>query len=113
MSSSLLDRVRILGFDWAITSPNLELQQRNRYGETHYLGFQVHIDDSQPLQRQQETLLHELIHAGCEQFLINDNDVSETQIRVIAHVLSQALKDNPEVRGFIFGTRIGRTYRED
>lgn len=102
MTDALPEHVRILGFDWAITSPNLELQQRNRYGETHYLGFEVHVDDSQPLQRQQETLLHELIHAGCEQFLIDDNDVSETQIRVIAHVLFQALRDNEEVRGFIF-----------
>ena len=96
-------RVRILGFDWTITNPNLELQQRERYGETHYLGFEVHVDDSQPLQRQQETLLHELIHAGCQQFLIDDNDVSEAQVRIIGHILFQVLKDNAEVRGFIFG----------
>ena len=101
---SLPQRVRILGFDWTITSPNLELQQRERYGETHYLGFEVHVDDTQPLQRQRETLLHELIHAGCAQFLIDDNDVSEAQVRVIGHTLFQVLRDNPEVREFIFGT---------
>lgn len=100
----LPERVRVLGFDWTITSPDLELQQRGRYGETHYLGFEIHVDSSQPLQRQRETLLHELIHAGCEQFLIGDDDVSETQIRVVAHTLYQVFADNPAVREFIFGS---------
>ncbi len=94
-------KVRILGVDWPIESPNKDLETRVRFAETDHNQQLIRVADDKPLGRQRESLIHELIHASADAMLVDGQELSEQQIRVIARCLHQIFADNPEVLAFL------------
>lgn len=89
--------------DWSISSPNVELNHRSRYGEMIEGNQEIHIDDGQGIQHQRATLLHEVIHAISA--LSCDPDLTEGQTKTLGVVLAQVLQENPGLVEFVVGVR--------
>ena len=93
-----LNSVRVLGKDFKLryeTEGNLELQD---YGHMKYTKLEIAIRDGMPKQLEQDTLMHELIHAIEVQ---TDLNLSEAQVRTLGCGIVQVLADNPELAKFL------------
>ena len=99
--AELPKKVRLGALEWAIESPVDQLHVEQNYGCTQHFKLVVDIDNTQPLQRQQSTLLHELIHAGTDQLLTPEGHLSEQQVKAVVETIMGALRLNPEVTAFL------------
>lgn len=59
---------------------------------------QIYIEDDQPLESEQDTLFHEVLH-GIERAM--DVDIPETATRRLATGIIAVLKDNPGFRAYL------------
>ncbi|MDP2661866.1 MAG: hypothetical protein Q8R28_14165 [Dehalococcoidia bacterium] len=98
-------RFTLLGHEWAIEwlEEPLEEDGVGLFGHTSQRTQTIRVDDTSGLSRRQEVLLHELLHAIDGTMLGGSIELSEAQINVLSEVLYVTLRDNPEVRRFIWG----------
>tara|TARA_Y100000310_G_scaffold323435_1_gene383760 strand:+ start:480 stop:809 length:330 start_codon:yes stop_codon:yes gene_type:complete len=93
------------GEQWElVTNDNHALQLGEQYASSSTHEYQIRVDSSQPVQRQRSALFHELVHAVNRSLLTGENAISEQQTKILEAGLLQALRDNPEIRSFIFDT---------
>lgn len=91
---------KVLGFDWKISENADVAFEGNVYGTTHHQTQQVFIEPKLSLQKQEQTILHELMHAIWWQSGLGKRyDKEQTKIEEeVVHTLSmglyQVLKDN-------------------
>jgi hypothetical protein len=67
---------------------------------------EIRVRDGQPLEQEQDTLLHELIHAIDEAV---DSKLKESQVKRIATGLLAVLKENPNLASYLRRKNNGRT----
>ena len=65
-----------------------------RYGQHDPEKLELHVDSTQPMQRQVASTLHEAIHAMNSQ---SHNDLEETEVIVLALQFMGFMRDNPEL----------------
>ena len=94
-------QIKIGAIQWHIHKDSRALQYEGLKGETLYQARTIRIDDEIPIPLQQETVLHETLHALCVP-LTEDIQLSETQVRYFAAALMQVFMDNPKLRDFLF-----------
>jgi hypothetical protein len=98
-------KVTIGGFDWAIES-NIDIAAEGQvFGSTHYRTLKIFIDPLAPVQKQEQTLLHEIIHAcvwqcGLNRRFDNKEVVSEEDV---VHSLSMTLYPVLKKLGYLKG----------
>lgn len=97
--------VRVGHFDYVIEqwTPR-SAQAASRYGESSSVEQVIRVDTSQHPQRVRETLLHEILHAVFRSMGFDDvqNPSEEFIVGATAHVLTQVMVDNPDVRAWLF-----------
>jgi len=98
---NLPESLRILGMTWTVVSPNGRLDEDGLYGETVPSKNEIRISTQCPLQRQQESLIHEVIHAIDKSLMTNDTGLREEQVKILGVGLYQVIRDNPEFLEFI------------
>lgn len=101
MKKKLPASIRVMGFDMVVSSPNEVLDAKNAYGNSSWDKQTIHIDDHEGMVRQQQTLIHELLHTASAAGLAIDDQLSERQVRATASVLHQIFRDNPAVLEFL------------
>lgn len=85
-------RLKILGKPYAVSYVNGEPLADDEMGECDDNGQALYIRDGQVLDNEQDTVLHECIHAVDEQMQVG---LKEEQVRRLATGLLAVLKDNP------------------
>lgn len=94
-------QLRIYGFDYTIDwNASRELMADGNWGQTDSFSNTIKVDGQASLQRQRETLLHEVLHAA-SYVLTSDNQPSEAQIKALAIGLFQTIRDTPDFWSFI------------
>lgn len=72
-------------------------QDRNRIGEFSANTAEIRITFGMPGRHDQESLLHEILHAVYHHQGLADGDNEERVVGAIAHGLAAAVRDNPAV----------------
>lgn len=90
--------VNIIGFDWAIKLDRDVAYEGNIHGSTHPMSQKIYLDPDNTLQKQEQTFLHEVMHAIWWQTGLNkrhtDHKIEEEIISALSSGLYQVLKDN-------------------
>jgi len=94
-------RVKIGAINWHVEQASHDLQLEELRGHTLPALRTMRVDETMPLSLQQETLLHEVLHALSVP-LDNDQQLTEQQVRHTAAYLMQIFTDNPRLREFLF-----------
>lgn len=85
--------IRVIGKPYSVELvPKTKLETAD-LGECKYPEQQITIQSGQAKEQEQDTLLHEVIHAVDEAM---DTDLSETQVRRMATGLLAVFHDNPD-----------------
>jgi hypothetical protein len=93
------ERIRILGKPFKIVyCSGTEPLADDQVGECDPDKQQILVRDGAPLESEQDTLLHELLHALDE---ATDAKMKETQVKKMATALLAVLKDNDEFVGYL------------
>jgi hypothetical protein len=93
------ERIRILGKPFKIVyCSGTEPLADDQVGECDPDKQQILVRDGAPLESEQDTLLHEVLHALDEAV---DAKLKETQVKKIATALLAVLKDNPGLAAFL------------
>ena len=71
------------------------------YGRSNFAKLEIEVNDSDPLDRQRECLLHELVHISSDLFMSGGDCLEERQVKIVAGSLLQILRDNPGVAAFL------------
>jgi hypothetical protein len=88
------ERIRILGKPFAVQYVSGVPLEDDLNGECDTDKQQILVRDGQPLESEQDTLLHEVLHAVEEAV---DARLKETQVKKVATALLAVLKDNPSL----------------
>lgn len=88
--------VRILGRTYEVEHINIEKEKDNdgHRGYVNYPNQRIIIDNSGHRERQESTLLHEIIHVIAT---IQSVDLKEKDVELIEAGLYQVIKDNPGI----------------
>ena len=70
---------------------------RGVYGEHSSMEGEIRIDRSYGPIKTADTLLHELLHACFAVGALQDNDDEERTVTVLAHQMTQVMRDNREL----------------
>lgn len=95
------ESVMINGFVWEVRFDRSVANEGNCFGSCHHSTQSIYLDPSTTRQKQEETFLHEVLHAvawhsGLERRMINakQNDLLEEIVTSLAGGLFQTLSDN-------------------
>ena len=88
--------IRILGKRFAVSYP--ETVDGDLVGECDTDKQTITVQDKLPLESEQDTLLHEVLHAIDEMV---DAKMKESQVKILATGLLAVLKDNPKLVSYI------------
>ena len=88
------ERIRILGKAFRLTNEVAD----DLNGECDTDTQTIAVRDGQPLESEQDTLLHEVIHAIDEAM---DAKMKETQVKKLATGLLAVMKDNPGLTAYL------------
>jgi hypothetical protein len=91
------ERLKILGKPFTIKWLTAEMSP-DLLGECDSDGQEITVRDGQPLEQEQDTLLHEVCHAVDEAM---DAKMKETQVKKLATGLLAVLKDNPSFVAYL------------
>lgn len=85
-------------FDYEVEAWNsLSAESRQAYGECSRLELKIRVAENIPLQKQGETLLHEILHAvAAQQYILADDEDQEEVVRPMSLGLAATMRDNPE-----------------
>ena len=101
MTKKLPETIRVMGFAVAVSSPNDVLEAKNAFGAASWDKQTIEVGDNETLERQQQSLLHELLHTASSSVLALDEQLNERQVKAVAGVLHQIFRDNPAVLEFL------------
>lgn len=88
----------MIGRDYKVVAVPGLLRTAECYGQHDALNLTVSYDPSQPKPQQQDTLLHEFIHAIDDAMVLG---LTEEQTRAAATGLLAVLRDNPEFTKYL------------
>lgn len=92
----MLDKIKVGGIDYAVSIEDLSDFNNGetfRMGQCHEVKAVIEISEGMSVQRQNQTLIHEMMHAVFIESGI-DAENEEELVNSIALVLYQVLKDN-------------------
>ena len=92
------EKLKVLGKPYTVHYVNGEPLCEDEMGECDDGRQSLYIRDGQPLGNEQDTVLHEIIHAIDEQMQIR---LKEDQVRRLATGLLAVLKDNPRLATYL------------
>lgn len=94
--------IRILGAPWTIVwmgqVADHPLVKHWKYGATDQAMLTISIRDDVALYQQQDTLLHEVVHAS---LMVTGQEVDEDAVWALTPVLLDAFRSNPELVAFL------------
>ena len=89
--------VRIGHFDYRVEDWNSDKASlASRYGECSHLEKVIRVARHHGPRQAAETLLHEMLHAIWNQWVIEDSDPEERVVNTLTGALCSAWRDNPE-----------------
>ena len=89
--------IKIGGRAWKIIFSDLQHQEGKR-GSNYKELQEIHLNPSQHIELSEVTLIHEILHACCDFAGMEDEKMVEEQWVVrVAPILTQVLKDNPNI----------------
>lgn len=98
-------KINIGGFDWKIEKSEDVATEGNIHGTTHYKKQRFFLDPETSIQKQEQTLIHEIMHAVWwqtglwERFKKEETkNYEEEIIHALSMGLYQVLKDNKFLR---------------
>ena len=99
----MLESIKILGCDYAITEEDRISRDSYTYGSVDYVTQTIKISKELTPQRKAETLLHEVVHTIL--FEMREVDLSENErfVGIMAATLLQVFRDNPALLAFLGG----------
>ncbi len=103
MQPKIPGTIQIQGMQWTIMIDNVQCALEGAGAFMSSRDCTITLADTLPLDRQRKSFLHELVHATCDEILVEDLELREVQVYALSTALFQVLNDNPEARGFIFG----------
>ena len=93
--------ITVNGFVWQVQFDGPLTDESNVYGSAHYKSQTIYIDPKVPRQKQEQTFLHELLHAVSWQSGLSkrmqqakQTELEEEIITALSFGLYQALNDN-------------------
>ena len=92
------ERIKILGKPFAVSYLSGDPLRDDLNGECDTDKQMVLVRDGQPLESEQDTVLHECIHAIDEAV---DAKLKETQVKKVATAFLAVLKDNPSFVSYL------------
>jgi hypothetical protein len=92
------EKVKILGKPFQVTYTTTAPLPDDLNGECDTDKQTILVRDSQPLESEQDTVLHEVLHAIDEAV---DTRMKETQVKKVATALLAVLKDNPRFVSYL------------
>lgn len=100
---SIPKKITIGGFDWTVEHSKDVTNEGQVFGSIHYRTLKIFIDPAAPEQKQEQTLLHEIIHAcvwqcGLDRRFDNKEIISEEDV---VHSLSMTLYPALRQLGFL------------
>jgi len=101
MTKKLPETVRVMGFTVAVSSPNEVLDAGSSFGSSNWDKQTMRIATDQTLERQQNSLIHELLHTASSSVLELSEQLTERQVKGVGVVLHQIFRDNPAVLEFL------------
>lgn len=97
-SPKLPETVKIGGFVWKVKLSHEVTTEGNCFGCLHYTTQTIYIDPRAPSQKQQQCLLHEILHALWWQtglrVRVGIKEHEEEVVQALSNLLYQVLKDN-------------------
>jgi hypothetical protein len=90
--------LRICGKPFRVVRCKETLLEVDSYGKVDVAKLQVVILDGIPLSLEQDTVMHEIIHAIDEQLSL---DLKERQIEALGCMLQQVFADNPALMAYL------------
>lgn len=99
MAAVLPKQLKVGAFDYEIESwDSLAAESSMRYGECSMLQQKIRVAENLGPQHQGQTLLHEILHAACQQqSILEDGDEQEEVVRALSLGLAAVMRDNPKV----------------
>lgn len=96
------EKLKIIGFDWTVEKNDKSKDvtyQGSCYGSTHQGTQKIFLNPDDPIQKSEQVLIHEIMHAIWWQMGLNERykkekDIEEEVITTISQGLYQVLKDN-------------------
>lgn len=90
-----MDSIKIGGITYAIKREEIECNNGIQFGEIDYGKTQITINDVKVVrQKQDQTLMHEMIHAIMHEAGLDELNNDETVVNQLGIVLYQVLKEN-------------------
>lgn len=90
--------MRIMGFDWLISINEHVSNEGQVFGTTHTRSQQIFLDPGTTKQKNEQTLIHEILHAISWQTgltkRLNDPKLEEEMVSSLSFALYQVLIDN-------------------
>lgn len=92
-------KLKIIGFEWQVKE-NQELADEGAcFGSTHTQTQTIYLEPKAPLQKKEQVLLHEILHAlwwqqGLFQRYKDTKQIEEEIVTTLSQGLYQVLKDN-------------------
>lgn len=94
-------RIKIMGFEWAIEKDKSVAAEGSVFGSTHTHSQKIFLDPTTTQQKNEQTLVHEILHAiawqtGLARRLekFSDNKIEEEIIQSLSFALYEVLKEN-------------------
>ena len=94
--------IRVAGLTFSVEPDNERMFEGGMWGETSHNSQAISYTTLVPKERQQQSVLHELIHAVIEAYGPRDDRSDEAIAKALSGGLYQVLTDSPELRKFLF-----------
>lgn len=97
-------RVKVIGKQYRIVYEprgGALVTEEGEYGECNFDKQLITVLEGQPLESEQDTVLHEILHAVDGAMIDEKDQASETVIRRLATGLLAVIKDNPSLTRYL------------
>lgn len=92
-------KLKIIGFEWQVKESQAIADEGNCFGSTHTQNQIIYLEPKSPLQKKEQVLLHEILHAiwwqqGLGIRFKDKKEIEEEVVTTLSQGLYQVLKDN-------------------
>jgi len=96
--------IRIAGLTFSLEVDNLSMSEEQLFGQTSHVQQRIIYSDAVPVDRQKQSILHEVIHAVMAAYGPPDGARENEDIaRALGRGLHQVFVDNPDLVEFLYG----------
>lgn len=74
----------------------------NNYGEHSSYEMVIRVDESLDCTQMRNTMLHEILHAIWDTYVIKDGDDEERMVTTLANAITATMVDNKELRDWFY-----------